>query len=276
MKNGNWKYSIAVSEPISPDYPSVLRGSYSEAIIKAKEIGFHAVEIHTGNPRIFPVSEIQNLCHSREMEISAVSSGISYSDEKLSLLSRQGENKEKARSRFKEYIDLCSDLDCMLILGLMRGQLSKSFTHESAEKDLEAYLHEILKYAEKKNVMIVLEAINRYLNNFLMNVNDVVNFVKKIDHPLFKAHIDTFHMNIEDQNLVNAIHYAGDSLGYIHFSDSNRKVPGFGHIDFYAIARALKQINYKDYITIESIPYPNETEAAELSIAFLRNLERVV
>lgn len=271
-----WKYSAAVSESVSDDYPSLLRGNFPDTIVRAEEIGFHAVEIHTGDPACFPVEEVLDVCRKRNMEISAVSSGISYSLEKLSVISEDEEIRLKARKRFIEYIDLSSKLDCMLIFGLMRGQISETMDYEKSESALEEYLHGILDYAAEKNVIIVCEAINRFQNNFMKSVEEVVDFVRKIRHPNFKAHLDTFHMNIEEQDCISPVYYAGNDLGYIHFSDSNRKIPGFGHIDFYSIARALKRTSYRNYITVECLPYPSEDTAAEMSLAYLKQMENYV
>ncbi len=274
--NSIWKFSVAVSEKTSDNYPSILRGNFVDTIIEAKSIGFQAVEIHTGNPRSFPWEEVKKVCDSEGMEVSAISSGFSYSLENLSVLSDEPEIRKRARKRFIEYIDLSSHLGCMLILGLMRGPLSDALRYKESAEKLRNYLNEILEYTKEKNVILVLEAINRYENNFIRSVREVVDFVSFIGNPYLKAHIDTYHMNIEESDCVNAVHYARGSLGYVHFSDSNRKIPGFGHIDFFSIARALNRINYRGYITVESIPYPDNSTAAELSLAYLKNLELVI
>ena len=41
---------------------------------------------------------------------------------------------------------------------------------------------------------------------------------------------------------------------HIHFADSNRAAPGQGHTDFIPIMQALKDIDYKGYITFELLP----------------------
>jgi len=271
-----WKFSVAVSEPVSDEYPSILRGDFPDTIQQAKKMGYDAVEIHTGEPASFPLEEVRELCNREKIDISAISSGMSYSRENLSVISENTEIREKARKRFLEYIDMASALDCMLIMGLMRGQLEEPSHYNKSCEALKKYLVEMLAYAEQKKVVIVFEAINRYENNFLRSTKEVVDFVRSVNNDFLKAHLDTYHMNIEENNLINALYYAGNQLGYIHFSDSNRKMPGFGHIDFLSLTRALYHVGYKGYLTIESVPYPESKTVAEFGIAYLKDLEQAV
>ena len=62
---------------------------------------------------------------------------------------------------------------------------------------------------------------------------------------------DTYHMNIEERSLPEAIRQTGELLNYVHLSDSNRAAPGQGHIDFGAILRTLVEIGYSGYLTFE-------------------------
>ena len=65
---------------------------------------------------------------------------------------------------------------------------------------------------------------------------------------------DTFHMNIEESNMGDAIRNVGKKLYYLHIADSNRAAPGRGHIDFEEIAQALKDIDYNGWISMELLP----------------------
>ena len=67
-------------------------------------------------------------------------------------------------------------------------------------------------------------------------------------------------MLVEDRDPVQSIYETEDILEYVHFSDSNRKYPGAGNVDFKAIMGALMDVGYKGYITMECLPYPTELE----------------
>ena len=85
-------------------------------------------------------------------------------------------------------------------------------------------------------------------------------------------HIDTFHMNIEEQDMNKSILKCGNSLGHVHFSDNDRMYPGHGHIQFENMLDALDQIGYTGYIAIECLANPSPLEAAKRSFKYLRSI----
>ena len=79
---------------------------------------------------------------------------------------------------------------------------------------------------------IVIEPLNRYESNIINTVNEACKLAKKIDMQSIKILCDTFHMNIEEQSFEEAIRTAVDTIAHVHVADSNRKIPGKGHIKF--------------------------------------------
>jgi len=65
---------------------------------------------------------------------------------------------------------------------------------------------------------------------------------------------DTYHMNIEERLLPEAIRATGGLINHVHLSDSNRAAPGLGHVDYAGILRALLDIDYFGYLTFELDP----------------------
>jgi sugar phosphate isomerase/epimerase len=66
--------------------------------------------------------------------------------------------------------------------------------------------------------------------------------------------LDTFHLNIEEQDVAQAILDSGDCLVHLHVGDSNRAAPGMGHLDFLPVMKALAAIRYTGYVTMELVP----------------------
>jgi D-psicose/D-tagatose/L-ribulose 3-epimerase len=73
-----------------------------------------------------------------------------------------------------------------------------------------------------------------------------------VDSPNIKVQLDTFHINIEEDNIGQAIVNVGDQLGHFHVCENNRKLPGRGHIPWAEVVQAILQIDYQGYIVIES------------------------
>lgn len=80
---------------------------------------------------------------------------------------------------------------------------------------------------------------------------------------------DLYHMNIEERTIPAAIAQAGHMLRHVHLSDSNRHQPGAGHIDFAAAFRALEQIGFGDFMSIECRLDGSPEQALRESMRFL-------
>lgn len=174
--------------------------------------------------------------------------------------------------RLREFIDMAADLGCTVIIGSMKGRIA-------AEEDREVYvkycfdsLKAVLDYAGMKNVPVVLEVLNRYETNFLNTADQMNSFLEQAGSPLLKAHIDTFHMNIEEANLYESILKCRRTLGHVHFADSNRYHPGAGHIDFKSVIQALRDIDYEGWIAIECLSNIDPDTSAQRAVKYLNEV----
>lgn len=132
------------------------------------------------------------------------------------------------------------------------------------ERSLES-LREILPVAEAEGVDYCFEVCNRY-EQFLFNTaREAVDFAQAAGSPRAMVHLDTYHMNIEEDNLAAAIAYAGVAgrLGHIHVGESNRRIPGVGasQIDWKAAGRALRSVGYGGAVIMEPFVLPSAHNA---------------
>jgi D-psicose/D-tagatose/L-ribulose 3-epimerase len=102
--------------------------------------------------------------------------------------------------------------------------------------------------------------------------------VRLVDHPNFKALFDTFHANIEEENLIKGFSENAAVIAHIHVSNNDRGVPGRGHIDFHAIFRAIKSSGYNGWLTIEAFgrALPELVEPTRVWRDFFKRPEEVV
>ena len=77
-------------------------------------------------------------------------------------------------------------------------------------------------------------------------------------------------MNIEEETIAESILLNSESLGHVHFADSNRRPVGYGHTDFMPIASCLKEIKYSGYISAEAFSWPDPQRAAQKTIDSFR------
>jgi sugar phosphate isomerase/epimerase len=81
-------------------------------------------------------------------------------------------------------------------------------------------------------------------------------------------------MNIEEDSFEETILNSQSSLAHMHFADNNRKMPGFGHIDFSMIVRTLKKITYEGKISFEpTISERNYVDDMKFGLDYVKKLD---
>ncbi|GBF80637.1 sugar phosphate isomerase/epimerase family protein [Aphanothece sacrum] len=78
-------------------------------------------------------------------------------------------------------------------------------------------------YAQKANINLGFEPLNRYLCRFILTSVDVVELINQVDAHNLTIILDTFHMNLEENDLNKAIIMCKDKLSIYQIADSNRK-----------------------------------------------------
>ncbi len=119
-----------------------------------------------------------------------------------------------------------------------------------------ASLQEVGKIAEDMGVTLCLEVLNRFEGYLLNTVAQGLALLAEIGSPAVKLHLDTFHLNIEEDDIGAAIIAAGPQLGHVHCSANHRGCPGTGHIPWRDVRRALKAIDYQGWRVVEAYVRP--------------------
>lgn len=96
-----------------------------------------------------------------------------------------------------------------------------------------------------------MEVVNRFESNLLNTAAEGVQFCRDVDKPRIRLLMDTFHMNIEEDNIADAIRLSGSYLGQIHIGEGNRKLPGCGSLPWKQIGQALRDINFQGDAVME-------------------------
>jgi sugar phosphate isomerase/epimerase len=119
-------------------------------------------------------------------------------------------------------------------------------------------------------VRFAIEPINRYETDLLNDVQSGLRFLERLGQDNVGLLLDTFHMNIEERNLIESIRLARTRLFHFHVADSNRWYPGAGHIDFRSVLATLDDIDYSGFVSAEILPMPDPDSAAKNTIESLR------
>jgi sugar phosphate isomerase/epimerase len=160
-----------------------------------------------------------------------------------------------------------------VIIGGIRGSLKdEGHYDELYDRGVEAF-KACAAFTDSIDLTLLIEPINRYETNWIHTAANGLKLLDAIGVDSAKLLLDTFHMNIEEVSVVDAIRETGDRLGYMHFADNTRKAPGQGQIDFGSILDALEEIAYQGPIVAEVLPLPDDFSAVQNTAKFWRQNE---
>ena len=171
----------------------------------------------------------------------------------LKMAADDASDRARVTNEINAVLDLAHDLEAPIVVvggGGVRAVPAELDRDTGVGRVIEV-LGNSARRAEELGVAIGLEAINRYETNLGRTLGECKRYVQAIDSPAMKVVGDTFHMNIEEASLSDAIVDAGPLLGHLQIEDSHRLAPGGGHIDFPPIVDALRRIGYKGYVSFE-------------------------
>lgn len=223
---------------------------------KAHESGFDSVEISfVSGPETIDIPRMCAELDRLDLQVFC-STGLSLETDITS-------PDKSRRDAGIAYLRRCLETTQQLGSPALGGVTYAPWLHFPQETDLRPYrdrsaatLREVAKIAADLDVVLTLEILNRFETFMFNTVSDGLAFIGHVDHPNVQLQLDTYHMNMEEDNLADAIRQAGSAIGHFHCAASNRKLPGQGHIDWDAIKLALDDINYQGSLVIETFPDP--------------------
>ncbi len=272
-----FKYGIVCGlEPMPDTKPVILRGDIITCADIAAKIGYDAMELHIREPRNYDANYLKKVADDRNLSYCGIATGMEYINNRLSLISDDKNVRRAAIDRLKEHVDLGAVLECPVIIGIMRSNIPNEQERAKYIGYHSEALAELSEYARKQGASLVVESIMRYINNYLNNVPETVDYLDRLGLDNVKIHIDTHSMIVEDQDMPESIRYCKGKMGYVHFTDSNRRYPGGGNVDFKACMKALLEIDYQGYIGFECVPYPDQIKCAQYCFDYMKALETCI
>ncbi len=265
--------TLATSPVPTAFSPVLFAGDGDAAIGAAHELGYDGIDISVRDPRDPAVSRFADAVLSSGLRIGAIGCGQSYTVDGLSLVTADEEVTARLEARLRDLLDFAAHCGAALIVGGIRGWLADSAAERKEQYSrAAARLHTLSANAESRSVTLLIEPQNRYESNFVNTVREALVLIEDAHAPEVGILVDTFHMNIEERSIADAVALAGARLGHVQLSDSNRRAPGLGHLDFAPVIDALRAIKYSGYLAAEVMPWPSNHEAANQAITFFRNL----
>lgn len=224
----------------------------SKSIERVARFGYNAIEL-VGEPDAYDTKRVRNLVNDYGIAVSSICS--IYNSER-DLAHPDPAKRRKAVDYVKSVADMSAEVGApvMIVAPTANGKTASLANYEDEVKWAIEGIQEGAEYAATLNVNLCIEAWNRYETYMLNRLDQALDMLEKVNLPNVGIMGDTFHMNIEEDDIAEAIRKSGDALIHIHLADNNRKAPGLGTIDFAPILKALKEIDYQRPLTFEILP----------------------
>jgi sugar phosphate isomerase/epimerase len=265
-------YVIATPEVRSPLMPGV-RGDFGSHLDLLKELGYEAVEVAMRDPEAPEAANVPAEIERVGLPVSMIGSAPSELQDGVMLCHPDEAVRAAGAARLRSLIDASARLNSMGVnIGRFRGTCLLGDRWEESNGWMRDALRAGGDYAAEKGVKIYIEPYNRYETNFVNTVRQGMDYVREENHPGIALMIDSCWMNSEDASIPGAIFAAGEWIEYVHIADSNRAYPGAGHIHFGDFLRALREVGYDGYLSVQIAQKPEFSIAAERSISFLKCL----
>ncbi len=261
--------TVATQEAL-PSAFVVYRLPFAAVLPKIEQLGYDGVELALLDRSQIEMMELKHLLADTRLSIPMVSTGQVFAAGKCSFASREPEVRRRAEQLFEGLIDVAAELGAFINVGRVRGCVEQNGSRSDVEARVAESLYHLSEKAEHAGISIVLEPVNRYVVDFLNSCEEAVDFLDRYGLDRIKIMPDLFHMNIEEASIEGSLMKWIDRIAYIHFADSNRHFPGDGHLDFSKIITTLRAIEYKGWIGVEILPYPDPDSAAAAAIHHLR------
>jgi D-psicose/D-tagatose/L-ribulose 3-epimerase len=227
---------------------------------KAKDMGYDILEVAV---------EDRNLIDWKKLKEKARHAGIAITisgafGEQRDISSTNADYRQEGLDYIIDCIRIAEEMESPVFTGPLYSAVGKTRLVSAEQKKQERdwcleQLHKAGKVAASSGVQLGVEPLNRFETDMVNTVDQALSIVKTLSHPNIKVSLDTFHCNIEEKNIPDAIRKIGkELLCHVQGNESDRGTPGTGHLDWKGINGALKEIGYDGAIVLETFGAPSK------------------
>jgi D-psicose/D-tagatose/L-ribulose 3-epimerase len=225
--------------------------SFFPLIAELKNTGFDGIEFPVGEGNQKHYSNMRKELDRQDLQSTVVTSLAAETNP----ASPDPAIRQAAIERLKWAIEITATLEGEVMCGPFHSAF-KEFSGNAPTEDENKWSADVLsqaaEVAEKAEIILAIEPINRFECYLVNTVASAVDLVKRVGHPNLRMIYDTHHSNIEEKNPLEALKNCSEVLGHVHISENDRGTPGKGQINWEKTFDALKQIKYDRWLVIEA------------------------
>ena len=218
---------------------------------RLKGMGFDSVELP-----LLAVDRKKLAAVARTLDgLGLARTGATCLTSERNLISEDRKQRAAGVDHLKSVIDACQAMKISLLIGPFYAALGV-FSGRPATKREWAWavdgLREAAEHGARAGVTLAIEYLNRFEIYLLNCAADAALLVREVNHPNLRMMYDTFHANIEEKSIPEALEACKDVVVHVHVSENDRATPGKGGVNWKETWAGLKRIDYKGALVIEA------------------------
>jgi D-psicose/D-tagatose/L-ribulose 3-epimerase len=217
------------------------------------ELGFDVLEICIEDPQLVTAGAVRDAADAAGVGVSVC--GAFGPDRDLS--HEDADMRRQGVEYLRACIDLAAEVGSPNVAGPMYSAVGKTRLLPDEEREQQRRwavesLRTAGKYAAECGVGLAIEPLNRFETDLVNTVEQGLDLCDRIRLDNVGLLLDTFHMNIEEKSIPDAIRRAGARLRHFHACENDRGAPGSGHVEWGPVLEAVQEIGFEGQVVIES------------------------
>ena len=220
---------------------------------KVRRMGFDLVEIALEDVSLLDPTEIRALLQDCGLHVALCGAFGPSRD----LTHEDSAVRQQSLDYIQESLQFGEKIGAELFVGPMYSSVGKArlMPQETRLIEFERAVQGLKQagvMASDSGMTLGVEPLNRFETDLINIAAQVKRLIQAVGMRSVKIHLDTFHMNIEEESIFEAVVLAGDDLCHVHASESNRGTPGMGFVAWDQLALGLHKIDYSGAVVIET------------------------
>lgn len=244
------------------------RAPYEEVFPRLREFGYEAVELLARDPANVDKERLDKALEENGLVLSMIGTTPMQREDHLFLMDRDENKRKEAVKRLYALVNLAAYYKVPFVVGKYRGTVSDE--PGCSLKDLSAILGEADRKAGEAGITMLIEPQNPTNINNLNTVGETVEWIQSEGLQNTKLLMDLYHMDVTEDSISDSLRKYKEYCCRIHLSDTERKAPGQGTLDFAEILRTLEEIGFDGCASAEIRQDPDPERAAEMTAEVIK------
>ena len=242
---------------ISMSYARPFTAAHFPLFARMRQAGMDFCELLVPEPGELDPAEVGRAAHEAGLFLALAARVNVHRD----LASPDPTSHEAAIAYLKYCVDVAARMGATIVGGplygtplVFAGRPPEPIDEHRRESRIARVVHGLREagtYAAQHGIILAVEPLNRFETDFCNTARQAVELVGHVNSPAVGVMLDTFHMNMEEDDLAQAIRATGKHLVHFQANENHRGFLGTGHLDWAAICRALADVRYAGPITLE-------------------------